>query len=179
MLPVWVRMSPKLKRHCILCENLHANKPLNFNACTFNVKPFPRRTDGDEPYTAQAPVARDVVDIRRAGSMNSVLAHGGRPLLLSAAKRTQYAGLVRATAGLQGVGPWVNIAAAARSTTATPAGACSVGGDRYLLRQGGCVAVPRNGISEVAGRRLLHNAAATEPEEVCSKPYLAFIGSSV
>lgn len=124
------------------------------------------RTDGDgdkrRGLTAQAPVARDV---QRTGSMNSVLAHGGRPLLLSATKRTQYASLVRATAGLHGVGAWGNRAVAARSTAAST-GACSVGDNRCLLRQGGGVVLPRRGFGEVAGRKLLHNAAVTEPEEV-------------
>lgn len=145
------------------------SQPLNFNACKIYVETFLAcNTNHGRQQQRKHLVARDAICIRRAGLMNSVLAHGGRPLLLSAAKRTHYGGLVRATAGLHGVGSWVNRAgaAAAKSTAAASAAACSLGADRCLLRQGRGVAVPRRGVGEIAGRRLLHNAAATEPEEV-------------
>ena len=96
-----------------------------------------------------------------------MLVQGGRPLLLSAAKRPNYRGLVRATAGLHGVGPWVNRATAGAAANSTSsAAAFSVGADRCLIRQGRGVAALRRGVSEVAGGRLLHNAAVSEPEEV-------------
>lgn len=103
-----------------------------------------------------------IVDNRLPVSMNSTLARGGKSLLISTANRRQGGGARRAAFGLRQQAHGVRGFAAAANGSRPGDGDCVWRQERRGLMDRGDSGV-------VGGRRLLHNAAATdkEPEEVC------------